>query len=227
MSKALITLPINKEIIIKKIDKSFIGQTEFLQKLDKKKYSNMIFYSKNIIISTLTTHIPLNKISYFIKQKEWIYHKIYLINKSLKIDFNIKNPKIAIAGLNPHAGENGTIGKEEIKFLKQVIRRLKNNGINIEGPFSPDTIFNLLNRSKYECFICIYHDQALIPFKLISEFDGVNVTASLDIVRTSPDHGTAYNLINTNTANNNSLINSFIIAEKIYQNRLRNKIDKA
>ena len=222
LCSALITLPINKEKIINKIDSKFTGQTEFLQKLDKKKYSNMIFFAKNIIISTLTTHIPLNKINYYLKQKKIIYQKIYSLNQILIKDFNILKPKFAIAGINPHAGENGTIGIEEIKFLNPVIKKLINKGINIDGPFSPDSIFNSSNREKYNCFICIYHDQALIPFKLLSKFNGVNFTGSLSIIRTSPAHGTAYNLVNTNNANNSSLINSFTIAEKIYQNRLRN-----
>ena len=217
---ALITLPINKEKIIKKIDKSFIGQTELLQKLDNKKYSNMIFYSKKIIVTTLTTHIPLNKINFYLKQKINIYNKILSLNESLIKDFNLLNPKLVICGINPHAGENGTLGNEEIILLKPIINKLKKNGIKIYGPFSADTIFNIKNRLKYDCFICIYHDQALIPFKLLSGFKGVNYTGSLSIIRTSPDHGIAYDLVNIKNANDNSLINSFVLAEKIYRNRL-------
>jgi len=185
----------------------------------------MIFYSKSVMISTLTTHIPLNKINKFIKHKKLIYQKIYSLNESLKIDFNIKKPKIAIAGINPHAGEDGMIGHEEINLLNPVIKKLKINSVHIDGPFSASTMFNNLNRKKYNCFICIYHDQALIPFKIICPFGGVNFTSSLGIIRTSPDHGTAYDLINTNKANNQSLINSFIIAEKIYTNRLKNEFN--
>ena len=218
---SLITLPINKEKIIKNIDNTFIGQTEFLQKLDNKKYSNMIFYSNDIIVTTLTTHIPLNKINFYLMQKNIIYKKIYSLNESLKKDFNISNPKLVICGINPHAGENGTIGNEEEKFLNPIIKKLIKRSINIDGPFSSDTIFNKKNRLKYDCFICIYHDQALIPFKLLSGLEGVNYTGSLNIIRTSPDHGTAYDLINTKTASDKSLINSFILAEKIYQNRTR------
>jgi len=221
---ALITLPINKEKIINNIDNKFIGQTEFLQKLDKKKYSNMVFYSKDIIVTTLTTHIPLSKINYYLKQKNIIYQKINSLNELLIKDFKILIPKLVICGINPHAGENGTIGNEEKKFLQPIIKKLINNGINIQGPLSPDTIFNTRNRIKYDCFICIYHDQALIPFKLLTDFEGVNYTGSLDIIRTSPDHGTAYNLIDKKNASDKSLINSFILAEKIYRNRMRYKI---
>ena len=218
---SLITLPINKEKIIRKIDSSFIGHTDFLQKLDKKKYTNMIFYSKDIIVTTLTTHIPLNKINYYLKQEKIIYQKIYSLNELLKKDFNILNPKLVICGINPHAGENGTLGNEEKIFLQPLIKKLINNNVNIQGPLSPDTIFTTINRKKYDCFICIYHDQALIPFKLLTGFTGVNYTGSLDIIRTSPVHGTAYNLIDKKYASDKSLHNAFIIAEKIYQNRLR------
>ena len=222
--RALITLPINKEKIIKTLDKKFIGQTEFFQKLDRKKYSNMIFYSKKIIITSLTTHVPLKKISSIIKNKISIYKKILLINESLIKDLHILNPKIVICGINPHAGENGFLGKEEKNYLLPVIKKLNQNGINIKGPFSADSIFRSVNRNKYNCFIAIYHDQALIPFKIISEFEGVNFTGSLNIIRTSPQHGTAYDLLNIKKANNKSLLNSFLLAEKIYKNRSRYKI---
>ena len=101
------------------------------------------------------------------------------------------------------------------------IKKLINDGVKIHGPFSPDTIFKIENRLKYDCFICIYHDQALIPFKLLSGFKGVNYTGSLSIIRTSPDHGTAYDLVNIKNADDSSLINSFSLAEKIYKNKLR------
>ena len=223
---SIITLPLNKEKIIKKINKSFKGHTELLEKLDNKEFSNMVFYSKKIIVSTLTTHIPINKINLFLKKKNIIYRKITSLNKMLITDFNIKNPKIIISGLNPHAGENGKIGNEEKKYINPIINKLQINNINIKGPFSADTIFNKINISKFDCFVCIYHDQALIPFKLITEMSGVNFTGSLDIIRTSPTHGTAYNLINIENADNTSLINSFILADKIYKNRLRKKIVK-
>ena len=134
-------------------------------------------------------------------------------------EFKILNPKLVICGVNPHAGENGTIGKEEIQFLQPIIKKLLIKKIKINGPLSSDTIFNETNRLKYDCFICIYHDQALIPFKLLSGFEGVNYTGSLDIIRTSPDHGTAYDLIDKKKANDESLVNSFILADKIYKNR--------
>ena len=218
---SIISLPLNKEKITNNIDKNFIGQTELFQKLDKKKYSNMFFYSNKIIISPLTTHIPLKKVSQILSDKKLIYQKIILINKTLINDFKIPNPKIAISGINPHAGEKGTIGNEEIKYLKPIIKKLSKKRINIQGPFSADSMFNKINRSLYDCFICAFHDQALIAFKIISEFEGVNYTGSLDIIRTSPDHGTAYNMVNTNKANIRSLYNSFKLADIIYKNRIK------
>ena len=105
-----------------------------------------------------------------------------------------------------------------------VIKKLNQNGVNIKGPFSADSVFRNINRKKYNCFIAIYHDQALIPFKIISEFEGVNFTGSLSIIRTSPQHGTAYDLLNLRKASNKSLLNSFLLAEEIYKNRSRYKI---
>tara|TARA_Y100000590_G_C15740221_1_gene1020024 strand:+ start:4467 stop:5456 length:990 start_codon:yes stop_codon:yes gene_type:complete len=222
---SLITLPINKEKIIKNIDSKFKDQTEFLSKLDNKKYSNMIFYSKKIIISILSTHIPIFKVSSFIKNKDLIYKKIVQLEQSLKYDLNISHPKIVICGMNPHAGENGYIGNEEIKYFKPIIKKLIKHNINISGPFSADTIFNKINIKKFDCFVAIYHDQGLIPFKLLTGYVGVNYTSSLDIIRTSPAHGTAINIKSMNKANDQSLINSFILSDKIYKNRIRNKID--
>ena len=174
------------------------------------------------MLQHLTTHIPLSKINYYLKQTQIIEKKIYSIYKTLKIDFNILKPKIAICGLNPHAGENGNIGKEEKIFLNPIIMKLIKKGVNIQGPFSADTIFNISNRKKYDCFICIYHDQALIPFKIFTENTGINFTGSLDIIRISPAHGTAYNLVNTNKASTKSLVNSFLFANKFLKNRKKN-----
>ena len=212
---SIITLPLNKEKIINNIDNKFIGQTELFQKLDKKKHSNMFFYSNKIIISPLTTHIPLKKVSKIFSDKKLIYQKIILINNTLINDFKILNPKIAISGINPHAGEKGTIGNEEIKYLKPIIKKLSKKRINIQGPFSADSMFNKLNRSLYDCFICAYHDQALIAFKLINEFEGVNYTGSLDIIRTSPDHGTALDIAGKGIASEKSLYASIKISQNI------------
>ena len=217
----LVTLPINKELIIKKFYKNFLGHTEYLQKLEKKKYSNMILYHKKIIISPLTTHLKLKSVTKKIKS-QYLFNQIINLNNSLKNDFNIKKPKIIISGINPHAGENGTIGLEEKKIIKPTINKLKKLNVSIYGPFSADTMILNQNLKIYDCFVFMYHDQALIPFKFISNFSGVNFTGNLEIIRTSPDHGTAYNLKGTNKISDKSLINCFNLVKKIYINRFKN-----
>jgi len=209
----LITLPLNKELIIKNIDKNFIGQTELLEKIDKQNTSNMVFIYKRLIISPLTTHIKINKITKILSKKDYIFNKIKSINKCLKNDFKINNPKILISGINPHAGEKGKISNDENKILIPEINKIKKQNINI------DAMLTTKNINKYDCFLFVFHDQALIPFKYISKFSGVNFTANLNIIRTSPDHGTAYDLVGKNKAIPHSLINCFNLINKINKNR--------
>ena len=219
LCQGIITLPLNKSIISRKINHNFLGQTEFYEKLNKKKFANMIFYSKKLIVSPLTTHISINSINKKIKKKNFILNKIKKLIETLKNDFSINNPKIALAGLNPHAGENGTIGCEEKKYIIPAIKKLEKEGIFIDGPYPADSLFIKKNIKYYDCFICLYHDQALIPFKMLSEFNGVNYTGSLDIVRVSPNHGTAYDMVGSNLTKTNSLLYCFKIAYKIITNR--------
>lgn len=181
----------------------------------------MIFYSKKIIVSPLTTHIPINNINKKLKNMNFILKKIEKLILTLKNDFSIKNPKIALAGLNPHAGENGIIGYEENKYIIPVINKLKKEKIFIDGPFAADSLFTKKNIKYYDCFLCCYHDQALIPFKILSKFNGINYTGSLDIVRVSPVHGTAYDIVGLNKAKTNSLLYCFKLTKKIIKNRLK------
>ena len=218
----VVTLPLRKDIIKNKINKNFVGHTEFFQKKDKKENVNMILFHKKIIISPLTTHLELKKISKVISNKKFLFNQIYNLNKSLQLDFNIEKPKLVISGLNPHAGENGELGIEEIKIIHPVIKKLQKKNIDISGPFSADSILIKKNIEKFDCFIFIYHDQALIPFKFISQFSGVNYTGNLSIIRTSPDHGTAYNLLGSSKISNKSFINSYKLINKIYNNRILN-----
>ena len=218
----MITLPLRKDKIINKINKNFIGHTEFFQKKDKKNNVNMILFHKKIIISPITTHIEVKKISKVISNEKFLYNQIYNLNQTLKFDFGIKNPKLIISGLNPHAGENGEIGIEEKEFIYPVIKKLRKSYVNIIGPFSADSLLIKKNIGKFDCFVFIYHDQALIPFKFISQFSGVNYTGNLNIIRTSPDHGTAYNLLGSNKISNKSFINSYKLINKVYNNRIFN-----
>ena len=216
----IITLPLRKDLIKKKITRNFIGQTEFFQKIDKKKYSNMILFHNKIIISTITTHIELKKVSKIISNKVFFSNQIRNLNKTLKIDFNIAKPKIIISGLNPHAGENGELGYEEKKIIIPILKKLKKLGVSIDGPVSADSMLVKKNINKYDCFIYLFHDQALIPFKYISQFTGVNYTGNLDIIRTSPDHGTAYNLKGSKNISDKSFLNCYKLIKKIYKNRI-------
>ncbi len=214
----LLTLPLNKKIINYKV-KRFKGHTEFFQKKDKKKSSNMIFVYKNLIISPLTTHIGIKNINNLLKRKNYIYDKITSLNNSLKKDFGILKPNILISGINPHAGEKGLLGNEENKILIPEIKRLKLKGVSITGPISADSMLQKSNILNYDCFLFIFHDQALIPFKYISKFRGVNYTGNLSIIRTSPDHGTAYELVGNKKASYKSLINCFKLISLIKKNR--------
>ena len=216
----MITLPIRKDIIIKNYQSDFIGHTEYLQKLENKKTSNMFLIYNNLIFSTITTHVKINNISKYIRKKNFIYDKLISLDNTLKRDFNYKNAKIIVSGLNPHSGENGTIGREELDFIIPTLKRLKNKNIKIYGPISGDAILINNNLNIYDCFVFMFHDQALIPFKHISNFNGINFTGNLDVIRVSPDHGTAYNLVGKNKANYNSIINCFKIIKKIYKNRI-------
>ncbi len=218
----LITLPLRKDLIKKKIYKNFIGHTELLQNFDKKYFTNMILYHKKIIVSPLTTHIPLSLVSKIIKKKNYLKDRILGIYKSLKRDFNIKNPKLVISGMNPHAGEKGYIGNEEKLIISPVLKKLNANGVNITGPLPADSLLTNFNLKNFDCFIFITHDQALIPYKYISNYSGINYTGNLDIIRTSPDHGTAYNLVGNNKASSLSLINCFKLIKKISKNRKNN-----
>ncbi len=217
----IITLPLNKNDINKYVNKKFIDQTNFFSKLEKIKYSNMIFIHNKLIITPLTTHIELKKVPTFFKNNKIdVYNKILNFVVTLKKDFRINKPKIAIAGINPHSGENGLISEDEIKYLIPVIKKLKKNKINIKGPFSGDSIINKFNLNYFDAFIFTFHDQALIPFKILSNFEGVNFTGGLNIIRLSPSHGTARDLINNNNnASSKGLLKSFFLINQIYRNR--------
>ena len=212
--RGIINLPINKEKIIKLIDTKFIGQTEFYQKLDNKKVSNMIFIYKKLIITTLTTHIEINKITKNLSKKNIIYDKIISLNNVLINKLIIKKPKFIISGINQHASENSMFGNEEEKILIPQIKKIQKKNIYIKGPFSADSILNSTNLKKYNCFIFCYHDQALVAYKYISKNRGINFTGGLSILRTSPDHGTAYNLVGSKNVENKSLLNCFTFLKK-------------
>lgn len=217
----IVTLPIYKKNLMKKIP-SFLGHTEYFAEKDRSE-SLMILLSKNLKVATITTHIPLSSVSKSLTIKK-IIEKLKILDDSLTNDFNIKNPKIAVSSLNPHSGEEGGIGKEEIEIINPSIQAFKKLGKKIEGPLPADTLFYKKNLKRFDARICMYHDQALIPVKTIDFYGSINFTAGLSFVRTSPDHGTAFNLAGKNKANPKSLINAIKEASFILENRKKNEL---
>lgn len=210
------TAPINKGMMIRG-GARFGGHTELLGYLTSSEHFAMLFYSKKIITVLATIHIPLKAVSAEITVES--LRKIISISvNSMKMDFGKNNPSIAVLGLNPHAGENGDIGIEESDTIESVVKEFREEGINISGPFPADSFF----AKKYKMFdliVSMYHDQALIPFKLLSFDKGVNVTLGLKIIRTSPVHGTAYDIAGKSSANCNSMIESIKLVDDISRNR--------
>ncbi len=212
----VITLPIYKKILMDD-GFNFPGHTEYLSYKDNSK-SLMILMTKEIKVATVTTHIPISQVPKSIN-KNLLIEKCSILNTSMINDFNIKQPKIVISSLNPHAGEEGQIGEEEIKIILPAIKEIKKAGINVIGPLPADTLFHKDNLKKYDARLCMFHDQALIPVKTIDFYNGINFSAGLSFVRTSPDHGTAFDIAGKNLANPDSLISSIKQAKMISKNR--------
>ena len=152
--------------------------------------------------------------------KKLITSKINILLNSLKNDFLIKSPKIAVLALNPHMGDSGLIGMEEIKIIRPVIKRFSDKGFNVSGPFSSDAFFGKSSYNDYDAVLAMYHDQGLIPFKMKSFNQGLNYTAGMNFIRTSPDHGPAYDIVGSEKVNCKSFFNAIFFAEQIYHSRL-------
>ena len=210
----LVTLPVCKKSL-KKNGFNFCGQTEYLSSLatkkNKKKTNEIMILSTtrpedkgtNLIVGLITTHVPLKDCLKNVNKK-LIEEKISLFDSSLKKFWGVKKPKIAIASVNPHAGEGGLIGREEISLIKPVLNKLKSN-FNIKGPLSGDSCFSKDIRKNFDGIICFYHDQGLIPIKLLDFKHSINVTGGLPFLRVSPDHGPAFDIADKNCANSESL----------------------
>ncbi len=215
----ILTLPLNKHKLNKSVNKNFIDQTSFFSDKEGQKYGNMVFYHKNKFFIPLTIHIELKKVFKSFQNTILMTKKIENLYLTLINDFKIDKPKMILAGINPHAGENKTISKDESKYLLPIIYQLKKKRIYIDGPISGDGIINNENLKKYNVFIFTYHDQALIPFKILSNYEGVNFTSNLEIIRVSPSHGTAESLIGSNKVISKGIINCFNLIKKIKRNR--------
>ncbi len=215
---AIITAPISKHAVNLAGDK-FPGHTEMYAKWCGVNNFVMMFLSNKMNAALATIHEPIKNIPKLLTY-DLIIQKLEVIISSIKNDLNISSPKIAVLGLNPHAGENGLIGFEEKEILVPIISSKKYSKI-LNGPFSSDAFFANHLYKKFDLVLGMYHDQTLIPFKLINFGEGVNFTAGLPIVRTSPDHGTAFDIAGQGIANESSIIKAFYYAKKITLNRKR------
>ncbi|HYQ58788.1 MAG TPA: 4-hydroxythreonine-4-phosphate dehydrogenase PdxA [Draconibacterium sp.] len=214
---ALITAPINKDNIQSE-EFNFPGHTEFLaQKFDTNNYA-MLMVSETMKIGVVTTHIPISKVAESLT-KETILSKIRIISKSLQQDFAITKPRIAVFGLNPHAGDNGLIGTEDKEIILPAVIQAKKEGIMALGPYPADGFFGSEDYLKFDAILAMYHDQGLIPFKLASFDRGVNYTAGLPAIRTSPAHGTAYAIAGEGKASPESFRQALYLAIDIHKNR--------
>ena len=213
----LVTAPINKENI-QSSGFDFPGHTEYLAKLSNVDEALMLMCGEDLRVGVVTGHIPLNSVSSALSE-ELVLDKIGQMNNSLVKDFMISKPKIGVLGLNPHAGENGLLGDEENKIIIPAIRKAKSMGILAYGPFPADGFFGSSTFREFDGVLAMYHDQGLIPFKSMTFGSGVNFTAGLPIVRTSPDHGVAYDLVGKNKASASSFRNAVYMARDIYTNR--------
>lgn len=208
---AIVTLPINKEAV-RLTFPDFTGHTEFIAKLCNAENYSMMLASERLMVTHLTTHISLRSAIDMVKEEN-VYRLIILTYKTIKRF--IDKPRIAVSGLNPHAGENSSFGEEDAKEIKPAVERAKREGIDVEGPISPDIVFWKAYNGLYDVVVCMYHDQGHIPLKLLDFEGGVNITIGLEIVRTSVDHGTAYDIAYKGVASVKSFENAFRFAVKL------------
>jgi 4-hydroxythreonine-4-phosphate dehydrogenase len=215
--KALVTSPISKEAL-NSAGFPFHGHTEMLAELSKSKKYCMMLMGEGIRVGLVTTHSPINKVSKEITKIK-ILDKIDTINKSLKNDFKIKNPRIAVLGLNPHAGDGGVLGDEENRIIIPAILKAKQKKYNLAGPFAADGFFARYKLNDFDAVLAMYHDQGLIPLKMLAKGKGINFTAGLNIIRTSPDHGTAFDITGKNLAKPDSMIAALKLAIELAKRR--------
>jgi 4-hydroxythreonine-4-phosphate dehydrogenase len=213
----MVTAPVSKDAL-NNAGYNFPGQTEMIALLSHSQRVAMFLISKSMRIGLVTIHTGLKNIAAQIS-KEKIIEKASIINDSLKIDFRVKKPRLAVLALNPHSGENGLIGPEENETITPAIKESQTAGILAEGPFSADAFFGKHEYKRFDAVIAMYHDQGLIPLKMSSFGEGVNFTAGLKIIRTSPDHGTAYDIAGKNKANLSSMLAAIKLAIQISKNR--------
>ncbi len=226
----MITNPIHKKNS-QTNDFSYTGHTPYLKDKFGARDVAMMMCAEELKIALLTEHVPVSEISKYVTIEN-IISKTKIINESLVRDFGTDKPKIAILSLNPHAGDNGLVGNEEQNVILPAIEKLKNEGLLVYGPYAADAFFARQHDRQFDCVLAMYHDQGLIPFKSFDKGLGVNYTAGLPVVRTSPDHGTAFDIAGKNKADNSSFVEALYLCidilhqRKGYTENTKNKLVK-
>ena len=218
---ALITAPLSKESILR-TGQPFIGQTEFLSEMAGTDQTSMMLLGHDdrgrwLRVALATTHLPLKMVAQHLRA-EHIELAVTLAAQACR-DLGLTRSRVAVCGLNPHAGEGGELGDEEITVIRPVVEKLKTQGMDVSGPYPADTLFHQVYRGDYDAVVAMYHDQGLVPLKMVAFESGVNWTLGLPFIRTSPDHGTAYDIAGQGKADPSSMISALRLAKKLARNR--------
>jgi len=217
----MVTGPVSKDGL-QNVGFTHPGQTEFIAERCgvAKENATMMLAGPSLRVVPITVHIPVRQIPQYLTQ-DLIKARVRAVAKAMHRNFGLEKPRIAVAGLNPHAGENGRIGDEEFHIISPALDQLRSEGYNINGPLAADSMFHTSARAQYDVALCQYHDQALIPLKTLDFDNGVNMTLGLPIIRTSPDHGTAFNIAGKNRGNPQSMISALKMAQYVRDYRLK------
>ncbi len=217
IADAIVTAPVSKQALhLAGVD--FPGQTEMVQQLSHSPKVAMMLVSRTMRVGLVTIHIPLSKVAKMLTT-QLLRERIGIIHSALKTDWRIRKPTLAVLGLNPHASEGGDIGTEDVKIVQPVVHEFQREGMKIEGPFPADAFFGTYKPGMFDAIVAMYHDQGLIPLKMSSFGKGVNISVGLNIVRTSPDHGTAFDIAGKAIANPGSMIEAITLAAQVVRNR--------
>ncbi len=215
---AIVTAPVSKQALHRaRVD--FPGQTEIMQHLSGSRRVAMMLVSGTMRVGLATIHIPIGRVPRVLT-KELLREKIDIVWNALAQDWRIRSPRIAVLALNPHASEGGDIGREDLDIVQPVIAQIRKRGRNIAGPFPADAFFGRYRKDDYDAIIAMYHDQGLIPLKMSSFGSGVNISVGMNIVRTSPDHGTAFDIAGKGVADPSSMIEAIALAAQVATNRV-------
>lgn len=217
--QALVTAPISKEAI-HKAGYTVPGHTEFLAEKTATNEYMMMLVSGNLRVGLATIHVPIRKVAGLLTVTGITRH-LKIMHQSLQRDFGIAKPRIAVLGLNPHAGDGGVIGTEEQEIIAPALQKVSLNGFDVKGPFAADGFFGKQQQHSFDAILAMYHDQGLVPFKALTFGRGINFTAGLPIIRTSPDHGTAFDIAGLNRANEGSFTAAYNLAVQLAANRLK------